>query len=426
MELWGPFSEEEVNQDFQSAIDFLGESWLNSEANKDSESASDLAYYFKSASKVINEGIGIESESVDKEAAVRFLEFGSYVRTLSESEIIDIDGNQVQKSLSDLYQREIRTTDQPNNYINELRTAGLYTSEGHEIAFIDEHASSEKTPEFRIMDISPVVDIECKRPKPKEISNGSSENIESKIADVLAGVSGKLDDSRPGVVHIAIPSEIRLSKSQRIQLRHEIKGEIVERSPKINAIILQQIGLKEEDGSPRSIIGVRGPHGDTTVVEISLSLVPHYYELPDDFTLLGMDANSASNAHQTMDEKMDEDLSTDPDGLPKGLDLPEWSFQCIIETEALFADESTIIPSDSGKRGLVLGGTNGPRGYIEYTDVEVGMFQIVLPEKLKNLRRCHMYVVYGDEEFTVSIIPVYPGSDIGRIRETEKGPTLRF
>jgi len=56
----------------------------------------------------------------------------------------------------------------------------------------------------------------------------------------------------------------------------------------------------------------------------------------------------------------------------------------------------------------------------------MGMFQITLPETLRELDRVHLFVTYGDEKFTVSIIPIYPGTDIGRIREVEKEPTLRF
>lgn len=436
MELWGPFSTESVADDFDAAVSFIGKGWLEKERKSGDGSDesvgektdSEIIRYYSSAYRAIQEDLGIEHEQVDKNAAIRFLEFGNYIRILSGTDVINTEGVAVDKTLSELYRRNLRTTEWPDDYIHELRTAALYVQDGHEIAFIDEDSSPGKCPEFRLTDTSPLVDIECKRPKPEDMNSEGELDDVGKIADVLDGITGKFHDSRAGVVHIDISPEIRLSKNQRFELRHEIKGEIANRSqekdtPNIEAIILQQTGLKEEDGSPRSVVGVRGPQGDTTIIEISLSLIPHYFELPEDFTLLGMDANIASNAHQTMDDA-DEDLSTDPKGLLKMLDKRTWTLECMVNPDVFFDSIPHPETSISGNRTLQFGGTAGSGGYIEFVNSRE-IYQLYLPEELESLDRAHMFLTYGNDGMTASFMPVYEGHDI-RVRVTEEEPTIRL
>lgn len=426
MDLWGPLSEESINKDFYTAIDFLGQKWLKNTKNEPNSELSPLVRYFESANKMINGRLDVNNTKIDKENAVRFFEFGYIVRKISDTEVIDVNGNKIKKSLSDLYLNHLQTSNTPNDYINELRTALLHQSEGHKIAFIDENSSDGKCPEFRIKNTATEVDIECKRPKPKDISRNSSITTVDKIASVVSGVSGKLDKTRPSLVYICIPPDIRLSSSQRQKLRHEIKGEIVERSPRINDIILQQIGLKEETGGPRVITGVKSPNGDTTILKMSHSLVPHYFDFPDDFSPLGYDMKTASNAHQALDTA-NEDLPNDIRGIREILDQPEFSIEAIWNSvEQFFALERQFIVSRSGNRMLGIGGTTDSKGYVEFTDFDVGIFKIILPKDIQKLEKCHLFINYSEEEFSVNIMQVYPEPDVGRIEKTQQGPSIKI
>lgn len=417
MSLWGPLSEENIEQDYNAVLNMIDKQELETP-----EKSTILQDYYES-SRMIVEGENQIKDLTSSEVsqAIRFFEFGYYLRNLSSANIIDFEGNQIKKSIEDLYKSDL--LDKPLDFIHELRTASAYLDDGHDIAFIDEESSDQKVPEFRVLDTEPIMDVECKRPNPNR-TNGSSVNIASKLAGIIQDVSEKFDINRQNIIHIEIPRQIRLSPKQNERLRNEVAGEIVQRGDILNGVFLQQIGRKEDNGDPRSIVGVKGPRGDTTILDYSSDFIPHYFDQPDDFKILGIDVQNAVNAHQVFDDAIE--VGSGSEYIRRAISVSdEFTFQCLVDPSVFFQDQQAHFVSDMGDRILSFGG-RGSSGKLKLWDLDQGYYRINLPNKLNKIDKCHIIVGFGSDGLFINIIPVYSSSGIKKIERSAKSPDCGF
>lgn len=218
-------SERNPSEDFDSAVDFLGEEWLkqrhaeyydtgnDGEIDYIGDSPPSVVQWYHSARDFLA-GTDYSSMLAGFEAtsAIRFLEIGACVELLQGSRIVSSEGHQSERSLKQLYRPDLRTAGQnPEEILYELRTASWYAQAGHEIAFIDEDMAASKTPEFRIVDTSPHVDVECKR-----VRKGSQE--EEKISRLLNEFINRIAKSvvNPFVAYLETDEDLSPEKLQTL------------------------------------------------------------------------------------------------------------------------------------------------------------------------------------------------------------------
>lgn len=417
MPLWGPLSEENIEQDYNAVLDIIDKQEL--ETPKEPIILED--YYEPSRMIVEGEKQVEDLTSSEVGQAIRFFELGYYLRNLSSVNIIDFEGSHIKGSIENLYKSDL--LDKPLDFIHELRTASAYIDDGHDIAFIDENSSEQKVPEFRVLSTDPIMDVECKRPNPNR-TNRSSVNTASRLAGIIQDVSEKFDNNRQNIIHIEIPRQIRLSPKQNERLRNEVAGEIVQRDDILNGVFLQQIGRKQDNGDPISIVGVKGPRGDTTILDYSSDFIPHYFDQPDEFKILGIDVQNAVSVHQIYDDAIA--VGSGSEHIRHAISVDSnFTLQCLIDPSILFQDRQAHFVSNMGDRILSFGG-RGPNGKLKLWDINRGYYRINLPVKLNNLTMCHIIVRLGSDGLFIHINPVYPDSEIEKIERSAKSPDCEF
>ena len=166
---------------FQSAMNLIGESWLNSHLSSDENSTdtgqaeynvpieNDVPPPIVKEYRMANEDIQHDRTEVIelpewRNKSLEFLRLGWVYRTIQDIPIISPQGDRLSEvTVEQLFRDRLRSYDEFNSSRYEMEVAATYEKIGHSPAFIHEEESKQKTPDIELIDTSPNVQIECKR-----------------------------------------------------------------------------------------------------------------------------------------------------------------------------------------------------------------------------------------------------------------------
>lgn len=194
-------AEVNVTEDFQSAVEFIGEDWLKrnhadyygeeSPQHFSNDNIPVLVKWYHAAKNVLSGEDKTTTFGFElNESALRFLELGAAIEEIKDSAITTRSGEVTDNSLVDLYRNEVQKTDSNvEEHIHELIVAAWYSKSGNEVAILDEGESEGKCPDFRITNATPNVDIEHKRVRKQNHKEQKiSHNLDRLVTDLAESI----------------------------------------------------------------------------------------------------------------------------------------------------------------------------------------------------------------------------------------------
>lgn len=190
----------DLQEDFNIAVNFIGEDWLEDQWNKHHNTSNDdylgnpspeiINWYNTAKKRLSGEHPPNILSSNAQYSGLKFFFLGALISSLRETPIRGINGIDTSKNLKDIYLNDIRHAGQhPEDYIHELATAAAYQNAGHDIILFDENVVNGKTPEFVVTDTDPQVAIECKRVRTKSIKRQRvSEKTEELLNELVKSI----------------------------------------------------------------------------------------------------------------------------------------------------------------------------------------------------------------------------------------------
>jgi hypothetical protein len=177
--------------DFESAIDLLGEEWLqrnHEKYYKNETKSKKFAFNSESAPPAVIQyhGSKVDLQEEDENPlnyqgfrndTLEFLMLGRVWDKVSECDVIHPAGESLPDlSPKELYQGELRTSERYFDKRFELEVAATYIELGHKPAFIAESKTESKSPDLELTDFKERIQIECKRCTSKSVDEEKRDN----------------------------------------------------------------------------------------------------------------------------------------------------------------------------------------------------------------------------------------------------------
>lgn len=175
---------EAPQQYFDSAVDLLGERWLETQRKRyfDTDSGqrvNDISHEFPIPSDDppnIVKQYRISKEDLEddqdefiefpkfREDSLRFYQLGKIFEEVIDCPILDPDGEVIEElSTEEFYRGDLRDEEHFEAKRYEMEVAASYASAGYSPGFVAEHKSTSKSPDIILLDTEEETQIECKR-----------------------------------------------------------------------------------------------------------------------------------------------------------------------------------------------------------------------------------------------------------------------
>ncbi|WP_435067574.1 hypothetical protein [Haloplanus sp. C73] len=249
---------ESPHEKFRSALDLVGESWLEKHLRIDETDADkdQVAYEvpiphddlppvvkaYRMAKEDLHED---QTEVIDlpdwRNESLDFLRLGQIYETIKDAPIIDPDGNQLKEvSVKEIFCERLRSESEFESSMYELEVAAAYNEIGHTPAFLKEDETNEKTPDIELIDLNPSVQIECKHCRKQSDEERKQAYRANKLFEEIR-------------THLPVESHIVILELDETPTKKEVEN------------IRYNLPLSEEiENSPR--LDVRVPFGRITIL----------------------------------------------------------------------------------------------------------------------------------------------------------------
>jgi len=170
-------SREELEACFNAAVEFIGSQWLHTQYETQLEEndsnktdirnryTPNLIKQYQSAGiylgKLEDKFPEILPEGRPNQSALKFTNFGRYIRNLDGATVVSPDEKIIDKTLKEIFRPRLRNPDEYEQTVYEIQVGSMYSQVGESVYFIEE--GNTKAPDILIDRAGKNIKIECKR-----------------------------------------------------------------------------------------------------------------------------------------------------------------------------------------------------------------------------------------------------------------------
>lgn len=230
-------SSREMRDFFDSAVDLLGEKWLEKK-RKYYYSKKEGQHRHNPPPKVIQDyqralkDLDKEEDETDflfgdiTESSLRFMQLGRFYQNLSDSEVILPNGELVVEDIKERYRSKLRDEDEFEKAKFEIQAAAGYSRRGFSVDFIEE--GEEKRPDLLVKSSEQEIFVECKK---LDKSSKKDRKKKNQVNLLLRKTAEAVDEeSFIGLYHLEeIPSDSKIKGTiSEIQNKNVQESEQIE------------------------------------------------------------------------------------------------------------------------------------------------------------------------------------------------------